>query len=321
VPKIFYWMGDITHASGGEKHSYQHVDLLNEAGFDAYAAHPKGARYTWFANDTRVVCGDAIWKILDPHEDYLVIPEPLAPLVHTLPGRKVIFNKNLYLGCSIFPPHAAPRPYPYTDRRVVAIFAVSEHNCRHLQFAFPAATIVRMYAGIDPELYRFHGLAEKTRRIAITDKARDSLGVLLTLLRARAQGGLNRLAEYQITFLKDMPGDRVASTLRESLMLISLSTREGLPRTVLEAMSCGCIVAAYGTGPLREILPPEYAFEPDDLIGVAKHVEAVTGGFPDNARQWSAPVAQALQTARAFSRDRQRQCLVDAWQRIFARHS
>jgi glycosyltransferase involved in cell wall biosynthesis len=320
MPRIFYWMTDTPAISGGEKHSYEHVDLLNAAGFEAYALHLAGERYRWFDNQTAVIHGPGFWEMFDARRDYLVLPENLGRLIGGLPGRKVIFNKNLYQGFRALDAPGAARS-PYDDPRVVAIFSVSEHNVRHLRYAFPHADVVRVYAALDSELHYFRSLDQKKRQIAVVCKSPEPLSVLMQTLNARASAGLNNLRDYDIRWIRDLSFRDAAQVIGESLLLVSLSTHEGLPRTVLEGMACGCIVAAYGTGPLHEILPREYAFEPDDLIGMARHIEAVAAAFPDRMDVWAPTIERARVTAAAFTRERQRDVLLAAWRRIIATHA
>src|SRR6266576_94286 len=62
--RIFYYAYDTTEHSGGEIDTYNHVDILNECGFDAYALHTKpGYRHCWFENKTRVIDLSSFWKI------------------------------------------------------------------------------------------------------------------------------------------------------------------------------------------------------------------------------------------------------------------
>jgi len=321
MPKIFYWMINVDKPAGGEKHLYEHVDLLNEAGFEAYGFHLTGGRYTWFASDTPLVCGGAFWDRYDPAEDYLVLPELLGPLISTLPGRKVIFNRGIYYGFSVFNLDAAFPQLPYQDPRVVAVFGVSEHNCRHLRFAFPQATVYRMYSSIDPRLYAYRPLREKKKRILVGTKATPPLSVLVHTLRARASAGLNKLAEYQVTFLKNLPLDQAATAFNESLLFITLATWEGLPRVLLEAMASGCLIVGYGTGSMAEIMPPEYACEPDDLIAMAQRIETILASSPEGLEAWTETTERARATAAAFTLERQRHHLIDAWRDIFATHS
>ncbi len=317
MAKIFYWMTEVDSPAGGEKHHYEHVDLLNAAGFEAYAVHLTRDRSTWFENTTAIVRGADFWEMFDPRRDFMVVPEVMGHLITAFPGRKVVFNKNLYQGFRRPGDIDKPRP-AYQDPRVVAIFSVSEHNCQHLKFAYPKAPVMRMYAALDPELHTYRPLDQKKPRIAVVWKTLEPLGILMEMLQARAEAGANNLNDFEITFLRGLPLREAARVVGESVLLVSLSTYEGLPRTILEGMAAGCVVGAYGTGPLKEILPREYAIEPDDLIGMARHVEAVAAAFPRDMTRWSSVLEHARHTAAAFTRERQRDVLVDAWTRILA---
>ncbi len=316
MPKIFYWMTGWHGPSGGEKDSYRHVDALNASGFEAYACHLKGERYAWMGGNTRVLIGTEFWDRFDPREDFLVLPEGFAGWIGGLPGRKVLFNKNIYHGFQALDRDTPLPRHPYTDPLIVAIFTVSGHNADHLRFAFPGATIKRMYCGIDPEMYRYRPLREKKRQIAIVWKAHEALSVLLQILKARMMAGVSPLRDYTITFLRDLNELDAARVIGESLMLVSVSTHEGLPRTIVEGLSCGCILACYGTGGLKEVLPSPYAFEPDDLVGMARHIESVASAFPDRLDAWQPVVEQGRQIAATFSPARERAAVVDAWREI-----
>lgn len=317
--RIFYTVSDDNHPSGGEKHSYQHVDVLNESGFEAYALHTnKGTHNTWFENRTRVIDMDSFWDLYNMERDYIVIPETLAANASSLPGKKVIFNKNLYHGYVSFG-RTKPPSYSYTDSKVVAAFAVSDHNLRHLQFAFPGAKIFRMYAHIDCGLFAFRSLGDKQRRIAFSVKSRVPLHVLCHTLMARNATGLNNLQDYELTFLEGFSEQQMVRVLQDSLILIFLGTYEGLPRTVLEAMACGCLVVGYGTGPLKECLPAAYQFEPDDFLSIAQRIESIMRAFPSEIDSLAPLTEKGREIAEAFTLERQKASLISAWNEIMAR--
>jgi hypothetical protein len=315
TPRIYYWVAD-NIVSGGEKHSYEHVDILNSHGFDAYALHLVGSRHKWFNNRTRVIDGPSFWNIYDSKRDYIVLPEPRGSLISALPGKKVIFNKNLYIGFKVIGLDRNSICYPYMSQNVVAAFAVSDHNYQALAFAFPKIKLFRMYASIDCDMFKYRRLSDKKRRIALVAKAEEPISVLYHILNARAQAGLNNLSSYEWTFLKGYTHSQVAEILSESLMLISLSTYEGLPRTVLEAMASGCIVIGYGTGALKECLIPEYQFEPDDFLAMAHRIETVTEAFPENIDSWIPCTVAARKIAEEFTSERQRKYIIEAWEHI-----
>jgi hypothetical protein len=315
--RIYYDAADQNRPAGGEKHAYEHVDLLNASGFEAYIVHSHPShRHTWFANTTAVIDYQSLWRMYDISRDYIVLSEFIGDDVMKFPGKKVIFNRNLYLGFKAFHRHRASREYPYIDQSVSAIFAVSAHNLSHLKFAFPQASIYRMYCKIDADLFKFRHPAQKRRRIACVAKAMEPLMVLYHMLLARSHAGLNKLSEYEWTFLEGLSERETAQVLNESLVLVALNTHEGLPRTVLEALACGCLVMAYGSGPLRECLPPAYQFQTDDLISIAERIERVTNGFPANADVLGSGSEAARGIALQFSAARQRSHLVAAWEDV-----
>jgi hypothetical protein len=314
--RIFYVLHDNPRPLGGEKHSYQHVDLLNEAGYEAYALHrTKGFRLTWFENQTRVIDLESVWDIYDKERDFLVVPETLGGLTLSLPGKRVIFNKNLYYGYDVLGLEPVAR-LPYSHPKVEAIFSVSEHNLSHLRFAFPRAPLFRMFAHIDTDRFTFRPLAEKKRRIACIMKEKEELAVLYHTLCARAGAGLNQLANYEWTFLQGLSEREAAQVLSESLLLVGMSTHEGLPRTVLEGMAAGCLLVVPRTGPTKECVPAEYQFEPDDFITMARRIEAVTNAFPGDLAAWAPVVERGRALAQSFTRERQKQHLLSAWEQI-----
>jgi hypothetical protein len=314
--RVFYYAYDTTEHSGGEIDTYNHVDILNECGFDAYALHTRpGYRHCWFENKTRVIDLASFWKIYDKESDFVVLPEPLGSQMRIFPGKKVIFNKNLYYGFAIFGrDHDAYGVYG--DENVVAVIAVSEHNLSHLAFTFPRAKILRVFTRIDCGLFMYRPLAQKKKRIACVMKAEGPLRVLYNILWSRGQQDINKIIEYEWVFLRGYTLEQTAALLQDSLILIALNTFEGLPRIVLEAMSCGCLVIGYGAGPLKECLPPESQFEPDNFIGMAEKIESITNSFPavdGSMTEWS---RLGRKTAEKFTKERQKKCLLAAWGEI-----
>jgi hypothetical protein len=318
TPRIFYFASDDPTPAGGEIDTYDHVDALNAAGLDAYALHiTPGYRHTWFDNDTKVIDTKRFWSLYDQARDYIVVHESIGPRIAMFPGKKVIFNKNLYHGFSVFGlnPEAT---YPYLDDTVAAVLVTSEHNMRHLQFAFKDARMFRMYTRIDGERFAYRPIAQKRRRICAVAKAIPDLSVLAHLLWVRARGGQNRLAGYDWVFLRGLSQAQVAEALADALIVVNLSTHEGLPRTVLEAMSCGCLVVSYGSGTMQECLPAQSAFESDDFVRLATEIERIAEQFetsPERLVRW-AEEGQAI--AARFTRERQRAAVMAAWESILS---
>jgi hypothetical protein len=254
-------------------------------------------------------------SIVDPFRDFIVLPEDLGQHILEFPGRKVIFNKNLYHGFTCYSDQSVTL-YPYHSPEVVAVFTVSRHNEDVLRYTYPKLLVKRMYAEIDPAIFRFCPLVDKQPQIVYVHKARESTLAIRHIIESRAQGGLSNGRRFRWYPLEGLSQREVSDLLFNSLLLIFPSVYEGLPRMVLEAMASGCLVAAYGNGPLAEILPTRYSFQHSDLLGITTFIEEVMSSYPNNLDKWSTAVKEGRQTAESFSFERQTTHLVGAWNEI-----
>jgi len=315
--RIFYPCYDDQKPTGGQKHTYQHVDILNEHGLDAFVVHTApGFRLTWFENRTRVISHAEFEAIHDPRGDYVVLPETMGSTMLRYPGRKVIFNKNLFQGFLAFNHDLAPGD-PYHHPEVVAALTVSEHNAAHLRFAYPSLPVWRVYSGIDTRRFAFHSIRGKKKQIVTPNKTLAHVATLFHLLRARADAGLNALAGYSWVVLKGQSEEEIAAMLRESLIFVFFSIEEGLSRVLLEAMACGCLIVTHWEGPSAECLPEQVAAASyGDLITAARHVEAIARTFETDPASLDARSAAGRSMAERFSLERQAVSVMDAWQQI-----
>lgn len=315
---IFYYCYSHERPTGGQKHTYQHVDILNRHGYKAFAFHTKkDFRLNWFENETKVIDFEGLKKIYDPARDYLVLPEDLGTKLLEFPGRKVVFNKNLYNGFQVFG-WEMPPAYPYQDPTVVCAFAVSEHNREYLQFAYPHLKVLRVDPGVDGGVFAHTPLREKRRIISCVQKAPGLLLTLYHALQSRAAAGLNNLKEFEWVFLDGRTEQEVAAVLRDSLLFVFTSIEEGLGRMPVEAMSSGCLVAGFASGPMKEYLPAEFMFEVGDMTGMARFVESVAASFPGSVERWQSVSEEGSKKALAYSLERQERSVIDAWELVLS---
>jgi glycosyltransferase involved in cell wall biosynthesis len=313
---IFYLSYSHNEPTGGQKQTYRHVDILNKYGYQAYALHQeKNFRLTWFENQTKVVDFDNFLRIHNRERDYIVVPEDMGMKVLDLPGKKVIFNKNVYYGFRSFGART-PAIYPYLHTDVVAILSVSDHNMEYLRFAYPGVDVIKVHQAIDHGVFRFGAMCDKKRQIAVIPKSETELLTLYHILQSRAGLGLNKIKEYEWVILSKKSEKEVSLILRDSLIFVFLSIMEGLPFTPIEAMASGCLIAAYGYGPTKEVVPPEFQFEYGDLIGIARYIEAVTNSFPEQMEQWASLTRAGCNQAFTYSHDREEASVVQVWDRI-----
>lgn len=76
--------------------------------------------------------------------------------------------------------------------------------------------------------------------------------------------------EDDVVFTGSLPHDRVLAALDETDIYVHPSVTEGLPRSVLEAMSRGCPVLGCAAGGTPEIVPPENRFAKKDVQGLQR---------------------------------------------------
>lgn len=316
--KIYYFCFSHNHPRGGQKHAYRHVDILNKYGYEALVFHPTdNFRLTWFENDTRVIGLSEFKERFDPSRDYIVLPEDLGTKISGFPGRKVIFNKNLFYGFQAYG-FETTVSYPYHSPDVVSVLTVSDHNTAHLRFAYPHLMVQRVYLEIQPDTFPNRPLAAKKPQIVCVRKGLESLSVLYHILQSRSAMGLNRGRLFQWIFLGSKSERETSQILQESILFVFTSLAEGLGRMPLEAMSCGCLVAAYGCGPLKETIPSAMQFESGNILEMAKFIERVMESFPNDLAQWDDLVAVGSRVAGTFSIERQEQSVIAAWEKILS---
>lgn len=309
--RLFYHCYDHNRPSGGQKDTYQHVDVLNRLGYEAYAVHTApGFRLNWFENTTAVIDAATFRSMHDASLDYVVLPEDLGAAILDYPGKKVVFNKNVYLGCRALHPSGVD---PYQTPDVVGIMSVSEHNARLLRLAYPGKPISVVRYDVRAERFPFRPLSAKKPQIACLPKAAGQVGVLYHTLRARALSRHNRLSSFKWVVLDGMDERQISKTLEESLVLVFLSIEEGLPRVPLEAMCAGCLVAAYSAGALRECLPRGCGFEYGDIPRLVEYIEEIGARYPDDLPKGDTLVAQRENVASIYSAANQARDVEAAW--------
>lgn len=315
-PTIFYYCYSHNRPTGGQKHTYQHVDVLNRHGFNATVFHPTdNMRLTWFDNRTPVI-GISEFKAIHRRDvDFIVVPEDLGLRIADFPGKKVIFNKNLFYGFASLP-WLGRVDYGRITEDVVALLTVSEHNLKHLQYAYPHHLIRLVHPAIRQDIFSWRSLETKRPQIACISKNPEWLATLYHTIQCRASLGLNRGDAFTWRLLESQTETEVAEVLQDSLICVFLSITEGQARLPLEAMSCGCLVTAWRCGPLKETLPECLQFEFGSLLDMVRFIEEVMEAFPTRLSVFR-PIAEASKiNALAFSVERQEKSVIAAWEAI-----
>jgi hypothetical protein len=316
-PNIFYFCYDHNRPTGGNKCIYRHVDILNKHNYKAFVLHTrKDFKLTWFGHQTPIVDLGTFKKVFARDKDFIVLPEDLGNNILTFPGKKIIFNQNIYYGFANFG-FKRPLFYPYLHPDTQGVMVVSEHSQKYMKFTYPKLNIFRVYNWLDFENFTFRPLRHKKKKIAFNpDKKPLDLGLVYHILQSRSEQGLNVLEDYEWVLIKDKSEREVSQILQESLIFIFLSKEEGLALMPLEAMACGCLVAAYGVEPLTEYLPSPYQFAEGDILGIVENIEAITRSFPEDISQWQAISETGRDVARQYSLQAAEESVIRVWETI-----
>jgi hypothetical protein len=315
--RIFYHCYETGRRTGGQKSTYQHVDTLNAIGYEAYAVHLSADyRLDWFANHTKTISWARAWEMFTPHTDVIVFPEDMGIRIGEYPGRKVIFNKNLYYGYISVGPFAARSPY--LDPNVIGAMVVSDHNREHLQFAYPELMVMPVVERIDNSIFAFTPLTGKKRQGAYTSKALPLLTSILHTFRARSKAGKNNGSDFNWVALENRTELEVATILQDSLILLFPSAEEGLGRLPLEALLSGCVVLGWDVSPIDEYLPREMRFRYGDVISIVNAIEwLIQDGLDYTTIQQN--VLLGRNAALQYSAEAHRESLCRAWEAFLSK--
>lgn len=219
-------------------------------------------------------------RIMAKGADYTVsVSHDFLPRRYPIGGKHIIAS-NVRLG--------AP-DYDALDRRLqkiqghrgpytIGLIGALNNNLKGVDYALKA---LRTLNAQDPGQFRFRHIGQGSPREYI-DKAR-TLGI-----------------EHLVSFEGPRPsGTPVLSFLDEIDLYIQPSLQEGVPRSVLEAMSRGCPVIASTAGGIPEILAAQDLHKPRDDGALARLIRNMQ---KDNPRQATA-ARRNFETAKGFTHD------------------
>jgi glycosyltransferase involved in cell wall biosynthesis len=324
---IYYLCPDSNTPRGGVKVIYEHVDILNGAGFSAYVLHhKKGFRCNWFDNSTAISYQK---KSALNETDYIVIPEiydkyfagnnrtskkaKIFWKIYQTPCHKIIFNQHSYhtfKGQSLSQTNFRTI---YNDKQIQTVMVVSEDNRRYLKYVFPDMNVFRVHNSIDIGLFKFQ--SQKKKQISfIPAKNRDEFVQLFSILKQR-----NSLRGWELVAIEHKSRREAARIFQDSLLFINLVYQEGFGLPSAEAMASGCAVIGYHGRGGQEFFRPEFCFpvETGNIVEVAKTVEKVLELSESNPKSLHEKVSNAAKFIQAnYSPVVQKKDVIEFWNGI-----
>jgi glycosyltransferase involved in cell wall biosynthesis len=310
-PRIVYLSWPANEITGGIKMAYRHVESLVAAGFDSIVATPDGAAPNWFSTSASTAMLDS----LVPHLDVLVFPENHAGLLRhfrSWPNAKIVFCQNQFM---VHRGLAGARCY--SDYGVGEIIAVGRHVVDYCERRFPGLRTELVPVFVDGEMFRFS--PQKRLQIAFSPRKRPMEAEFIKdLFRAENP----QWSDVPWIPIAGMSEADVARALRESAVYLALCRFEACPLTILEAFSCGCLVAGFHGFGARDYVTASngyWAVEDDCLdatVQLARAMQTATAKTSSHSDIASA----AITDARRYNRKRLEEKLVAYWSGFFGRH-
>lgn len=307
IRNLYYLCQDDDDPSGGIHKIYDHVRILNEAGYSAFVLHQtKGFQCSWFKHNVPIAypkfnllhylkiklkhkdCLNWQKGLIFQHnnidlpaireQDVLVIPEYAA---HTyefytngLPF--VIFNQNSYYTFNSIklpdkPFNASQNSAPsiYRAKNLLGIMAVSENNLSYLKNVYPDLLMFRIRNSVDPMVFSYSDSKKKWISYMPRKLAQDVKQVFCVLQER------NNLGNWMFYPIINQNEIGVAQILKQSSIFLNFIYQEGFSLPTVEAIACGCYVIGYHGQAGQEYLPHEQTIEMGNIISYVLEVERV----------------------------------------------
>jgi len=223
--------------SGGIKRLYQHVEILNQNGFSAFILHfKKEFKINWFTSNAPVIYLDDN-PPFNPN-DTIVFPEGLSAIIkkfRNLPFKKVVIALS---HSYIFP--SIPLGESWKDYGVEAVITPSKTIKDLISWSMGIENIFHIGTSIDHQIFNFD---PKNKILKISYIKRKDSGTEIIEKIIKSKNSIYRDIKFEK--IEDLPLLDYAEVLKTSDIYITTSPHEGINRSVLEAMACGCICLGY----------------------------------------------------------------------------
>lgn len=310
MPRIVYLSWPANEIAGGIKLSYQHVETLRAANYDATIATPDGRPPEWFKTSAPTITLDE----LSERTDILVFPENHAGLLRSYKNwrcPKVVFCQNQFMAYRGLDGQAC-----YSDFGVTDIIAEGRLVVEFCERRFPKLRIGSVPILVDTELFRVN--TSKRLQIAYMPRKRPMEAEFIKdLFRAESP----ECCDIPWVAIAHKPEQDVARILADSAIYLSLCRFESYALSVLEALACGCVVAGFTGFGARIYTTAANGFwcEEDDALDCASQLARAVRLATTGGEAYSDIVTNGISDARRHNRTRFDERLLRYWSTFLAR--
>jgi len=273
---------------GGVKVIYEHCDLLNGNGFEAFPVHVGGTfEVDWFAHQSRPLTESEAIRMMDT-SDVVVCPEVVPQFADAFPAqRKVAFVQ----GWSLVEIGTGGRPYE--DLGFTGLLACSEYNRDYMaeHSTLPCAFVRN---AINLDLFAPPAAPAPAGNVLyLTRKHVNDARGAVSLLPVETRNNLHVTEHVGPSTQAEM-----AQYYQQADVFLATGYPEGFGLPPLEAMACGCTVVGFTGGGGNEFMKPEetaLVVEDGDVEGLANALNRVLADTALKERIRTAGMRQAAE--------------------------
>lgn len=297
------------------------MELLRDNGYDAYIMHfEKGFKLGWFESKVPIVYASDIPSSRLDSKSTIVIPEGFPHVMKqlkALQANKVAIALNF---AYIF--RSMPTGENWKDYGINWVMTGSKVIEDFVRDSMGIDNIYTIGTSVDSDLF-YYAPDLKKQQVAYMVR-KDSCSPVVEKIAKSRDPSLN---ELEFVKIENLTIDDYAQQLRQSEIFLTTSLAEGIHRSVLEAMACGCICIGFdGIGPRdyiidsgdhRNFICAESANSIDLAEKFAVVVEMIKCKDPtvDIIRQ------NAISTAAKFTPDIEKESVLRFWECFFEAQS
>ena len=305
---IYYICPDLPNPSGGVKRIYQHVEILRSEGYPAYILHFKaGFKISWFTNDVpvRYMHDQIQWN----PTDILVFPEGIPAIIkkfQSTPFRKIVIALS---HSYIFP--QLPFGENWKDYGVDTVLTPSKTIMEFVKNTMGIENIFLFKTSIDHSVFNDDS-KNKILQIAYISRKDGTAEIIEKIMKLK-----NILIDF--VKIENKSISEYAEILKKSSIFLTTTYHEGIHRSVIEAMACGCICVGYDAIGAKEYIVAAgekqnfVHVENMNYIELVNKLEATAQLIKNNSPDITKIRENAIKTAAGFSSEGEKQSILEFW--------
>jgi len=309
--QIFYLCPDLSFPSGGIKRLYTHVRILNDNGFSAKILHfKKGFEPGWFESNVPVVFLDD-QPTINPG-DVLVVPEGFPNVMKKF--KDVDLHRVAIALNPLYPFQSLPLGESWKDYGFEIVLTSSHQMAEIITWTMGIENTFVFETSIDLDVFKYDP-AKKRHQIAYVSRKDLNTPIIEKMLKLRQPYS----SQFQFIKIDNLKFEDYAEVLRRSAIFLTTSPYEGINRSVLEAMACGCICAGYhGLGGKDYLIAAGekrnfFQAETLDFFELARLLDKLTTDYANQEDYIDVVRKNGLSTASRYHMGLERDSILKFW--------